>query len=161
MQAANILEECHDHRSGHSKWWLRAALRCAQTAGAGILRECPARCGGRRRIVALFGLRRAIPFACSLFSHGRTPACCLPFPPMFGIPIRLSRRTAPQAHMFEREIAEQWRIEPVGHPWLKPVRFQRPRRDGTEFPAKQSSAGRLRRDELSSRLRVRKFTRWL
>jgi Ni,Fe-hydrogenase III large subunit len=30
----------------------------------------------------------------------------------------------PQAHLFEREIAEQWRIEPVGHPWLKPVRFQ-------------------------------------
>lgn len=32
----------------------------------------------------------------------------------------------PQAHLFEREIAEQWQIEPVGHPWLKPVRFQPP-----------------------------------
>ena len=30
---------------------------------------------------------------------------------------------APQAHMFEREIAEQWGIVPQGHPWLKPVRF--------------------------------------
>jgi Ni,Fe-hydrogenase III large subunit len=29
----------------------------------------------------------------------------------------------PQAHLFEREIFEQLRIEPVGHPWLKPVRF--------------------------------------
>jgi Ni,Fe-hydrogenase III large subunit len=28
-----------------------------------------------------------------------------------------------QAHYFEREIAEQWSINPVGHPWLKPVRF--------------------------------------
>lgn len=28
-----------------------------------------------------------------------------------------------QAHLFEREIAEQLGIEPVGHPWLKPVRF--------------------------------------
>jgi Ni,Fe-hydrogenase III large subunit len=29
----------------------------------------------------------------------------------------------PQAHLFEREIAEQWHVRPVGHPWLKPVRF--------------------------------------
>jgi len=29
----------------------------------------------------------------------------------------------PQAHLFEREIAEQWSITPQGHPWLKPVRF--------------------------------------
>jgi len=30
---------------------------------------------------------------------------------------------APQAHWFEREIAEQWGIVPQGHPWLKPIRF--------------------------------------
>ncbi|CAG1008766.1 hydrogenase, group IVf [Phycisphaerales bacterium] len=29
----------------------------------------------------------------------------------------------PQAHLFEREIAEQFGVEPLGHPWLKPVRF--------------------------------------
>ncbi len=29
----------------------------------------------------------------------------------------------PQAHWFEREIAEQWGVKPVGHPWLKPIRF--------------------------------------
>ena len=29
----------------------------------------------------------------------------------------------PQAHLFEREIAEQWAVVPQGHPWLKPVRF--------------------------------------
>jgi Ni,Fe-hydrogenase III large subunit len=29
----------------------------------------------------------------------------------------------PQAHWFEREIAEQWGITPTGHPWLKPIRF--------------------------------------
>ena len=28
-----------------------------------------------------------------------------------------------QAHWFEREIAELWGIEPIGHPWLKPIRF--------------------------------------
>jgi Ni,Fe-hydrogenase III large subunit len=35
----------------------------------------------------------------------------------------------PQAHWFEREIAEQWGIVPTGHPWLKPIRFQPARRD--------------------------------
>ncbi len=29
-----------------------------------------------------------------------------------------------QAHLFEREIAEQWGVVPEGHPWLKPVRFE-------------------------------------
>ncbi len=29
----------------------------------------------------------------------------------------------PAAHHFEREIREQYGIEPQGHPWLKPVRF--------------------------------------
>jgi len=27
------------------------------------------------------------------------------------------------AHLFEREIHEQWKVVPRGHPWLKPVRF--------------------------------------
>ena len=31
----------------------------------------------------------------------------------------------PAAHYFEREIFEQWGVEPEGHPWLKPVRFPR------------------------------------
>ena len=31
-----------------------------------------------------------------------------------------------QAHLFEREIAEQWGVVPEGHPWLKPVRFPNP-----------------------------------
>ncbi len=30
----------------------------------------------------------------------------------------------PQAQLFEREIAEKWAIRPIGHPWLKPVRFE-------------------------------------
>ncbi|MCX5794986.1 MAG: NADH-quinone oxidoreductase subunit C [Elusimicrobia bacterium] len=29
----------------------------------------------------------------------------------------------PQAHLFEREIFEQHGVRPMGHPWLKPVRF--------------------------------------
>ena len=38
----------------------------------------------------------------------------------------------PQAHWFEREIAEQWGVRPEGHPWLKPIRFHnsyRPNKD--------------------------------
>ena len=34
----------------------------------------------------------------------------------------------PQAHWFEREIAEQWDVRPLGHPWLKPIRFHDPYR---------------------------------
>src|SRR3954463_1479054 len=37
---------------------------------------------------------------------------------------------APQAHWFEREIAEQWGVVPRGHPWLKPIRFHRSYRKG-------------------------------
>jgi Ni,Fe-hydrogenase III large subunit len=40
----------------------------------------------------------------------------------------------PQAHWFEREIAEQWAITPAGHPWLKPIRFQRPCRSSDSEP---------------------------
>jgi len=31
----------------------------------------------------------------------------------------------PQLHLFERELAETCGLEPIGHPWLKPVRFTR------------------------------------
>ncbi len=31
----------------------------------------------------------------------------------------------PQVHLFEREIAEQYGLQPVGHPWLKPVRYRK------------------------------------
>ena len=38
----------------------------------------------------------------------------------------------PQAHWFEREIAEQWGVVPDGHPWLKPIRFHRSYVDGRD-----------------------------
>lgn len=31
----------------------------------------------------------------------------------------------PQVHLFEREIAEQFGLTPIDHPWLKPVRYHR------------------------------------
>jgi Ni,Fe-hydrogenase III large subunit len=40
-----------------------------------------------------------------------------------------------QVHLFEREIAEQFGVKPQGHPWLKPVRFQRAYRKGHDSTA--------------------------
>jgi Ni,Fe-hydrogenase III large subunit len=39
---------------------------------------------------------------------------------------------APQAQGFEREIAEQLGVRPEGHPWLKPLRFEPPRRQAPD-----------------------------
>ena len=36
----------------------------------------------------------------------------------------------PSAHNFEREIAEQWGVVPLGHPWLKPLRYHPSYRPG-------------------------------
>jgi Ni,Fe-hydrogenase III large subunit len=41
----------------------------------------------------------------------------------------------PQAHMFERELHEQWGVAPEGHPWLKPVRFHKPYTTGDDMPS--------------------------
>ncbi len=45
----------------------------------------------------------------------------------------------PQVHLFEREIAEQYGLNPIGHPWLKPVRYQHSRtgRDAWNRPSNQ------------------------
>ncbi len=66
----------------------------------------------------------------------------------------------PQAHWFEREIAEQWKVEPQGHPWLKPIRFHAPyRTDGVVASASPRSNRFLRdRRRRSSRGRRRPRT---
>jgi Ni,Fe-hydrogenase III large subunit len=45
----------------------------------------------------------------------------------------------PQAHWFEREIAEQWAIVPIGHPWLKPIRFHTSYRTGNAIAGEASN----------------------
>jgi Ni,Fe-hydrogenase III large subunit len=47
----------------------------------------------------------------------------------------------PQAHWFEREIAEQWGIVPSGHPWLKPIRFHSPYAGKTIFDGTSNPVG--------------------
>jgi Ni,Fe-hydrogenase III large subunit len=46
----------------------------------------------------------------------------------------------PQVHMFEREIAEQFGLKPIDHPWLKPVRYHHSwtGRDAWNRPANQA-----------------------
>src|SRR5262245_2603761 len=39
----------------------------------------------------------------------------------------------PQAHWYEREIFEEHGVQPIGHPWLKPVRFTHSAIGETEF----------------------------
>ncbi len=47
----------------------------------------------------------------------------------------------PQLHLFEREIAEQCLVRPEGHPWFKPVRFQKPLIPGDSFWKESDGAG--------------------
>jgi Ni,Fe-hydrogenase III large subunit len=49
-----------------------------------------------------------------------------------------------EAHLFEREIAEQFGLRPLGHPWLKPVRGERPLTGDVEvFPPPPGARTRL------------------
>ena len=45
----------------------------------------------------------------------------------------------PQVHLFERELAEQFGLKPIDHPWLKPVRYHRSwtGRDAWDRPSDQ------------------------
>lgn len=46
----------------------------------------------------------------------------------------------PQVHLFEREIAEQLGLKPIGHPWFKPVRYHLSKtgRDAWNRPSNKS-----------------------
>jgi Ni,Fe-hydrogenase III large subunit len=49
----------------------------------------------------------------------------------------------PQLQLFEREIAEQCLVRPEGHPWFKPVRFQKPLAEGDGMWRDSDGGGRL------------------
>ncbi len=83
----------------------------------------------RQRVSALFGAASPLPGATRLYAvladdeQNQLLACATDveegeFP-------SLTPR-CPQVHLFEREIAEQFGLRPVGHPWFKPVRYCRP-----------------------------------
>ena len=89
----------------------------------------------QRRVVALFAAEGDHPEALNLYAVladdasnqlavARTPVEDDRFP---SLAVR-----CPQVHLFEREIAEQFGVLPVGHPWLKPVRFRKSWRPGRD-----------------------------
>jgi len=96
----------------------------------------------RQRVSALFGAASPLPGATRLYAvladdeQNQLLACATDveeseFP-------SLTPR-CPQVHLFEREIAEQFGLRPVGHPWFKPVRYCRSSngRDAWARPADQ------------------------
>ncbi len=78
------------------------------------------------RIAALFGQRRQSERTVRLFgvlADGNAGTLSLSSTDV-AEEYRSLTPECPQAHWFEREIAEQCGVIPLEHPWLKPVRFQ-------------------------------------
>lgn len=46
----------------------------------------------------------------------------------------------PQAYNFEREIAEQWGVVPLGHPWFKPLRYHHSYQPGRDAWSRSDAA---------------------
>ena len=88
------------------------------------------------RVSALFGSPAGREGATRLFAalaRDGDGTLCL-FTTVVGRAFRSITPDSPQVHLFEREIAEDFGVEPVGHPWMKPVRFPQRRFDGTPLP---------------------------
>ena len=82
----------------------------------------------RQRVSALFGAPSPLPGATRLYAVLADDEQNLLFAAATDIaggefPSLTPR--CPQVHLFEREIAEQFGLRPVGHPWFKPVRYHR------------------------------------
>jgi Ni,Fe-hydrogenase III large subunit len=93
---------------------------------AGVFRRAVVEAvGGGERISAFFGMPqrdRVLRILAVLANddHGDLAVCATDV----GEGYEAITPDCPQAHGFERELAEQWGVEPRGHPWLKPIRFQ-------------------------------------
>lgn len=84
---------------------------------------------GGRRIAALFGHPRGEPRlhgieAYAVLADAPTASLLVARTAIEGNAFPSITPECTQAHLFEREIAEQYGCIPVGHPWLKPLRFQ-------------------------------------
>ena len=90
----------------------------------GVLEEASA----GRRIVSLFADLPASGdgvLMYALLADDRAGRLLVARTRLFGDDYPALTPLCPQAHLFEREMAEQVGVEPKGHPWLKPVRFRR------------------------------------
>ncbi len=82
-----------------------------------------------QRLSALFALRRAgEPAArlCAVLADDQGGRLLLGSAHVAGSGFPALTQRCAQAHLFEREIHEQFGLLPEGHPWQKPVRFERP-----------------------------------
>jgi len=82
----------------------------------------------RQRVSALFGASSPMPGATRLYGILADDERNLLFAAatdIVGNEFPSLTPRCPQVHLFEREIAEQFGLHPVGHPWFKPVRYRR------------------------------------
>jgi Ni,Fe-hydrogenase III large subunit len=86
------------------------------------------------RLGALFAMQRAgeaCPRLVAVLADDQDSHLLLGWAPLDGPRFPSLTKRCPQAHLFEREIHEQFGLLPEGHPWDKPVRFARPLGKGT------------------------------
>jgi Ni,Fe-hydrogenase III large subunit len=82
----------------------------------------------RQRVCALFGAPSPLPDTTRLYTVLADDEQNLLFAvaaDVVGSEFPSLTPQCPQVHLFEREIAEQFGLRPLGHPWLKPVRYCR------------------------------------
>ena len=82
----------------------------------------------RRRVSALFGAASPLPGATRLYvvlADDEQNLLLAGAADIEGGEFPSLTPRCPQVHLFEREIAEQFGLRPVGHPWFKPVRYCR------------------------------------
>ena len=82
----------------------------------------------RQRVSALFGASSGLPGVTRLFvvlADDEQNLLLVASTDITGGEFPSLTLRCPQVHLFEREIAEQFGLHPVGHPWLKPVRYCR------------------------------------
>ena len=80
----------------------------------------------RQRVCALFGTASPLPGATRLYAVLADDEQNLLFAAttdVTGSEFPSLTPRCPQVHLFEREIAEQFGLRPLGHPWFKPVRY--------------------------------------
>jgi Ni,Fe-hydrogenase III large subunit len=99
--------------------------------------------GNSSGLAALFGVPQSdqsvrLYAVTNHVSNGQISVCCTDV----GDRYRSLTVDIPQAHWFEREIAEQWGVVPEGHPWLKPIRFHR------SYVKQRDAWGRSERDQI-------------
>ncbi|HPS53233.1 MAG TPA: NADH-quinone oxidoreductase subunit C [Phycisphaerae bacterium] len=80
------------------------------------------------RVAAMFGAashQPAVTHIYAIIADDSQNRLCVTRTSVEGCEFESLTPQCPQVHMFEREIAEQFGLKPIGHPWLKPVRYHR------------------------------------